>query len=72
MPTSADAEAIICEVEAYPRKWRAATLGRELNFTGKEWRQLRPRTIAPVDMSPDDRREFSRILSNGRRRLMRQ
>ena len=47
----ADVEAIICEVEAYPRKWRSATLGRWLNYMGKEHRQLRLRTISPVDMS---------------------
>jgi hypothetical protein len=67
----ADAEAIIDEVEAYPRKWRSATLGKLLNFTGKEWRQLRIRTIAPVDMSAKERREYSRILANGRRRIKR-
>jgi hypothetical protein len=67
----ADAQAIIDEVEAYPRKWRSATLGRLLNFTGKEWRRLRIRTIAPVDMSADERRYYSRLLSNGRRRIKR-
>ena len=62
----ADAEAIICEVEAYPHKYRSGTLGKILNFTGKEWRELRIRTIAPVDMSADERRYYSRIISNGR------
>ena len=63
----ADAEAIMNEVEAYPRKWRSETLGKILNFTGKEWRQLRIRTIAPVDMSSAERRYYSRIIANGRR-----
>jgi hypothetical protein len=67
----ADADGIISEVDAYPKKWRATTLGRLLNFTGKEWRQLRLRTISPVDMSRTERRDFSRILSNGRRRKKR-
>jgi hypothetical protein len=67
----ADAEAIMNEVEAYPRKWRSGTLGKILNFTGKEWRQLRIRTIAPVDMSSEERRYYSRIIANGRRRLKR-
>ena len=67
----ASAEAIIEQVKAYPRKWRANTLGKLLNFTGTEWRKLRLRTIAPVDMTPEERRDFSRILSNGRRRVKR-
>ena len=64
----ADAEAIICEVDAYPKKWRAARLGKILNFTGVEWRQL---PIAPIDMTPEERADYSRILSNGRRRKKR-
>ena len=67
----ADAEAIICEVESYEKKWRSATLGRELNLAGVEWRKLRPRTIAPVDMSKEERHDYSRILSNGQRRKKR-
>src|ERR1700733_12148458 len=43
----ADAEAIIEEIGAYPRKFRAGKLGQILNLTGVEWRQFRFRTIAP-------------------------
>jgi hypothetical protein len=70
-PPWADAEAIISEVDAYPRKWRAATLGKILNFTGVEHRKLRLRTIAPVDMTLEERADYSRILANGRRRKKR-
>ena len=67
----ADAEAIISEVDAYPKKWRAATLGTILNYTGVEHRRLRLRTIAPVDMTLEERADYSRILANGRRRKKR-
>ena len=67
----ADAEAIISEVDAYPKKWRAATLGTILNYTGAEHRRLRLRTIAPVDITPEERADYSRILANGRRRKKR-
>ena len=60
----ADAEAIISEVDAYPKKWRATTLGKILNSPERN-RKLRLRTIAPVDMTPEERRDYSRILSNG-------
>ena len=70
----ADAEAILSEVAADPKKWRAATLGKILNYTGPEHRKLRLRTIAPVEMTLEERAEYSRILANGRqlkkRRLM--
>jgi len=67
----ADAQPILDEVEAYPRSWKSATLGKLLNLSGKEWRRWRPRTIAPVDMTREERRDFSRILSNGHRRAKR-
>jgi hypothetical protein len=63
----ADGETIISEVDAYPKKWRAATLGKILNYTGIEHRRLRLRTIAPVDMTLEERADYSRILANGRR-----
>ena len=63
----ADAQAILDEDEAYPRSWKSVTLGQLLNFGGREWRRLRTRTVAPVDMTTEDRRDFSRILSNGKR-----
>jgi hypothetical protein len=67
----ADAQAILDEVEAYPRSWKSGTLGQLLNYSGPEWRRQRPRTIAPVDMTPEDRKDFSRILSNGKRKAKR-
>jgi hypothetical protein len=66
----ADSDKVLGEIFASPRKWKSETLGQELNLTGKEWRQLRIR-IAPVDMTPAERRYYSRVLSNGRRRLKR-
>jgi hypothetical protein len=57
---------VLEEVCAHPRKWRSERLGRLLGLTGKEWRELRIR-IAPVDMSKEERRDYSRILSNGKR-----
>jgi hypothetical protein len=62
----ADADSILEEIYTYPRKWKSERLGQLLNFTGKEWRKLRIR-IAPVDMSAKERRDYSRILSNGKR-----
>jgi len=57
---------VLEEVCAHPRKWRSERLGRLLGLTGKEWRELRIR-IAPIDMSKEERRDYSRILSNGKR-----
>jgi len=57
---------VLEEVLAHPRKWKSERLGRVVNLTGKEWRELRIR-IAPVDMSKEERRDYSRILSNGKR-----
>jgi hypothetical protein len=57
---------VLEEVLAHPRKWKSERLGQILNFTGEEWRKTRIR-IAPVDMSKEERRDYSRILSNGKR-----
>jgi hypothetical protein len=57
---------VLEQVCAHPRKWKSERLGRLLNLTGKEWRELRIR-IAPVDMSKEERQDYSRILSNGKR-----
>jgi hypothetical protein len=59
------------QVEAYPRRWRSETLGGLLNVTGDEWKRLRLRTIAPVDMTKDERRRFSTKRNTERRRLRR-
>ena len=57
---------VLEEVLAHPRKWKSERLGRLVNLTGEEWRKLRI-SIAPVDMSKEERRDYSRILSNGKR-----
>jgi hypothetical protein len=66
----ADSDRVLEEIYTYPRKWKSERLGQLLNLTGKEWRQLRIR-IAPVDMTKAERRYYSRLLSNGRRRQKR-
>jgi hypothetical protein len=53
------------ELNAYgPRRYKAETLGKLLGFTGAEWRRLRLRTIAPIDMTKKERRAFCRRLAN--------
>jgi hypothetical protein len=69
--SEAEAAQLLEKVETYPRRWRAETLGRLLNFTGDEWKRLRLRTIAPVDMTDDERRKFSTQLNTEKRRLRR-
>jgi hypothetical protein len=59
------------EVFAFPRRWRADTLGRLLHFTGEEWRRLRVRIIEPIDMTKQERRAFSQELYLQRRQLRR-
>ena len=54
-----------------PRSWRSKTLGRELNFTAPEWRELRLRTIAPVDMTKAERDQDTRLRKRQRMRLKR-
>ena len=55
-------EAMLLEfVEAMPRKYRSATLGKLLRFTGAEWKRLRVRTIAPIDLTAQERRQDSQI-----------
>jgi hypothetical protein len=66
----ADSDRVLEEIYTYPRKWKSERLGQLLNLTGKEWRELRIR-IAPVDMTQAERRYYSRLLSNGRRRRKR-
>src|SRR5262249_20513928 len=58
----ADVEEILSEVEQNSQGWTAADLGRELGFTGEEWRQMSPprlKTITPYDMSAEERRDYS-------------
>ena len=65
------ATSIIEEIFTYPRGWRSETLGKVLRFTGAEWKLLRVRTIAPIDMSKEDRRAYSQELAVRRRRIQR-
>ena len=59
------------QIDAFRQKWRADTLGRKLNLTGAEWRILRLRTIAPVDMTRQQRVAFSQELARQRRQAKR-
>jgi hypothetical protein len=59
------------QIEAFPQKWRSDTLGRKLNLTGAEWRTLRLRTIAPVDMTRQQRVAFCQALARQRRQAKR-
>ena len=63
------AEGMLAHVEAFPRRYRSATLGKLLGFSGKEWRQgHRFPTIAPFDMTAQERKDFARILETAKRR----
>ena len=64
----ANAQRLQEEIDAYPRKWCTNTLGRLLRVTGVEWRMLRLRTIAPIDMTKEEGRAYSRQLYRERRR----
>jgi hypothetical protein len=59
------------QIDSFPQKWRADTLGRKLNLTGAEWRTLRLRTIAPVDMTRQQRVAFSQAIARQRRQARR-
>lgn len=64
-----EADGLLAHIEAFPRRYRSATLGKLLGFSGKEWRRgLRLRTIAPFDMTAEERRDFSRIIYKAKRR----
>ena len=65
------AASLLEQIDAFPQKWRANTLGRKLNLTGPEWRALRLRTIAPVDMTRQERVAFSQALARQRRQARR-
>jgi hypothetical protein len=65
------AASLLEQIEAFPQKWRSDTLGRKLNLTGAEWRTLRLRTIAPVDMTRQERVAFSQAIARQRRQARR-
>jgi hypothetical protein len=69
-PWMTEAEALSL-IEAVPRRWRADTLGRLLNFTGEQWLRLRLRTISPVDMTKKQRRKHSQQRHRERMRIKR-
>jgi hypothetical protein len=63
---------LVEQVFAYPRKWRAATIGRELHVTFEEWKVLSLRTIKPANVSEKDlasyRKDKDRLRQLRRRR----
>jgi hypothetical protein len=58
-------------INTYPRKWRAEILGRELRVTRAEWQRLGPRTIAPCDMTREERNQERKVRDRLRKRLKR-
>jgi hypothetical protein len=70
-PWVADASNLLAQIDAFPMKWRAETLGRHLNLTGVEWKALRLRTIAPVDMTKEERVAHSQALAAQRKKAKR-
>jgi len=58
-------------VNTYSRKWRAETLGRELRVTNADRRLLALRTIAPFDMTPEERQQDRKVRNRLRMRLRR-
>ena len=67
----AAAAGLLEQIETFPQKWRADTLGRKLHLTGAEWRTLRLRTIAPADMTRQGRVAYSQALARQRRQAKR-
>jgi hypothetical protein len=61
-----DVQALIDQIDAKPKRYKSVQLGQMLNFTGKEWKMLRLRTISPVDMTPQERRQYSRAAYRDR------
>ena len=58
---------LIRKIEASPKWWTSGELGRVLGYTGAEWRELRTRTIAPIDMTKRMRRRYSSALARDRK-----
>jgi hypothetical protein len=70
-PWLRDASGLLAQIDAFPMKWRAGTLGRSLNLRGAEWRALRLRTIGPVDMTKMERMAYSQALARERKKAKR-
>jgi hypothetical protein len=58
-------------VNAYPRKWRADTIGRELRLTNADRLRLGIRTIAAFDITPEERKQQRKLRDRLRKRLRR-
>jgi hypothetical protein len=52
---------VLDRVAAYPWRWRSETLGRVLHVTKAEWQSLNLRTIAPVDMTRNERSQERKL-----------
>ena len=59
------------QVNTYCRRWRAETLGRELRVTKGEWQRLGLRTIAPCDMTREERKQERKMRDRLRKGLKR-
>lgn len=66
-----DVQSLIDQIDAKPKRYKSKHLGQMLNFTGKEWKMLRLRTISPVDMTLQERRQYSTKLATERKRIKR-
>jgi hypothetical protein len=66
-----EADRKIRGVFAQPIKWRADTLGKELGLTESDRRRLKIKTIAPIDMTPQQRQEARRLRQRQRERQRR-
>jgi hypothetical protein len=54
-------------VAAYPRQWKAETLGHELGVTASEWRALKICTIAPADLTKGQRDQIRKFKARVRK-----
>jgi hypothetical protein len=70
-PWVQDASGLLAQIDTYPRKWRSETLGKLLRVTAAEWRALRLRTISPIDMTTEERRQDSQLRHRERMRIKR-
>ena len=52
---------VLDRVAAYPWRWRSETLGRRLHVTKVEWQSLNLRTIAPVEMTRNERSQERKL-----------
>jgi len=62
---------LLDQITAYPRQWKAESLGCLLRVTTAEWRLLDLRTIAPADMTKQERTQERKLRGRLRKRLRR-